>query len=142
MKEYVCNICGKVYYDVDSYFDCVSNCRKSLKAEEKQKRLEEINAALNKVKQAKAYYEEQLALFKTKYPEEYDFNFGTTQEDDWLADFTKDESPNRIMLSCESDGKGRPVLKANGRQVSDEFVKDLFDDPEMKYIGKMLGLIK
>ena len=147
MKEYVCNICGKVYYDVDSYFNCVSNCCKEVKESAKQKRLEEINAALNKVKQAKAYYEEQLDLFKTKHPEEYNYNFGTVQSsdaedddsNDWLAEF--DKVPKGITISVENDGKGKPTIKANGKAVSDEFTKDLFNDPEMQFIGKMLGLI-
>lgn len=147
MKEYVCNICGKVYYDVDSYFNCVSNCCKEVKENAKQKRLEEINAALNKVKQAKAYYEEQLALFKAKYPEEYDYNFGTAQtvytEDDdandWLAEF--DKIPKGITISVENDEKGKPTIKANGKTVSEEFTKDLFSDPEMQFIWKMLGLM-
>lgn len=150
MKEYVCNICGKVYYDVDSYFNCVNNCCKEVKENAKQKRLEEINAALNKVKQAKAYYEEQLALFKTKYPEEYDYNFGTERTtcvkdnddvDDWLAEFCGEENPKGITISVENGNNGKPTIKANGKQVSDEFVKDLFSDPEMQYIGKMIGLI-
>ena len=112
MKEYVCGICGTSYYDLDSYMKCVTKCGSELKAqkeaEEKQKRMEEVNAALNKVKQAKAYYEEQMALFEEKYPEEYKMNFGARDTErnaleddlgDWLADLSSDKKPSITTVS-------------------------------------------
>ena len=77
---YKCAICGNEYNGLDEYMECVKQCGAKLKekeeAEKTQKRMEEINAALNRVKQAKTYFENQLAQFKEKYPVEYDLNFG------------------------------------------------------------------
>ena len=106
MVDYTCGICGTQYTKLDNYVKCVTKCGAELKAvreeEAKKKRLEEINMALNKVKQAKSYYEEQLALFAEKYPEEYMLNFGIKDieknanddlwedpESIWLANFLK-----------------------------------------------------
>ena len=80
MKEkYVCDLCGKTHYELDGYVKCVVECGEKLKKleeEEKNKKyLEEVNAAINGVKQAKAYYEQKLNEFKEKYPAEYELNF-------------------------------------------------------------------
>ena len=151
MKEYVCGICGTSYYDLDSYMKCVTKCGSELKAqkeaEEKQKRMEEVNAALNKVKQAKAYYEEQMALFEEKYPEEYKMNFGARDTErnaleddlgDWLADLSSDKKPSITTVSYEDNGKDKPTIKVNGK-ITD---KNLADDPETRWIARMLGLVK
>lgn len=147
MKEYyTCAICGFKYDDLDSYLACVHNCGEKLKekqkAEEKQKRLEEVNAAINRVKEAKKYFEEQLAEFEKKYPEEYEMNFATEGSCNCKA--LKQQSvsaPEVLTLSYEDNGNGKPIIKANGRKVTDDFVKDLFEDPDMKYVGKLLGLL-
>ena len=68
---YTCEICKREYDSVWEYAACVSKCSEKLKKKEEAKRLEEANAALNKVKQAKAHYQEQLDNFKKKYPTEY-----------------------------------------------------------------------
>lgn len=151
MKEYVCGICGTCYYDLDSYMKCVTKCGSELKAkkeaEEKQKRMEEVNAALNKVKQAKAYYEEQLALFETKYPEEYTMNFGVrdteknaNEKDAWDEFLTKQErKPYMTTVSYEDKGDGNPTIKVNGEKITE---KNLANDPETRWIAEMLGLVK
>ena len=148
MKNYTCAICGMEHFTLDGYLACVSKCGEELKKQKENKRLEEVNAALNRVKQAKDYYEKQLVEFKEKYPEEYKLNFGTKDTekcnckhksanndglDNWLDDIT--------TISCEINEKGKPVIKTNGKEVTNEFVKDLFNDPELKYVGKLLGLI-
>ena len=76
MKKYTCGICGKEHTYLDDYLKCVANCGEAIKLEENKKRMEEMNIEINRVKQAKKYYEEQLANFKEKYPEEYKLNFG------------------------------------------------------------------
>lgn len=151
MNEFVCGICGTGYYDVDSYMKCVSKCGAELKAqkeaEERQKRMEEVNAALNKVKQAKAYYEEQLKLFEVKYPEEYAMNFGVrdteknaNEKDAWDEFLTKQErKPSMTTVSYEDKGDGKPTIKVNGKKVTN---KNLANDPETRWIAEMLGLVK
>ena len=119
--KFVCSICGEEYNSLDKYLECVSKCvaevKDMRKAEEKQKRLEEVNSALSKVKAAKAYYEEQLALFKEKYPEEYDMNFGV----------------KNAYKNSDNDTK----VKSNHKVEIDK----LFIDPDVKYLAKLLGII-
>lgn len=149
MKKYVCGICEKGYEDLEEYLKCVSSCGETLKAnkkkEEEKKRLEEINAALNRIKQAKAYYEEQLDKFKEKYPEEYELNFGKAEcvcpsDCKGFEENTKSET---IELSYKDDGKGKPKMKAkiNGKDIGTDTLDKLFDDPETKYIAKLLGIL-
>ena len=150
MKSYVCGICGTEHFDMDSYAKCVTTCtaetKAKLEAEAKQKRMEEVNAALNKVKQAKAYYEEQLALFETKYPEEYKMNFGARNTDKakhdelnaWLEEFTSDKKPLMTTVSYEDKGDGKPTIKVNGEKITD---KNLVNDPQTRWIAEMLGLV-
>ena len=80
-RRFTCDICGKKIIGLDEYVkhvnECVAKEKDKLKAEEEQKHLEELNAAINKVKAAKGYYEECLNDFKEKYPKEYDLNFAT-----------------------------------------------------------------
>lgn len=71
--KYKCSICGKEYSNLDNYLKCVSNCVETKK--KSNERLNEINAALNGVKQAKLYYEQKLKEFKENYPDEYKINF-------------------------------------------------------------------
>lgn len=144
MKNYTCGICGTEHKNRDSYLKCVTNCvakEKIAESEAKKKRLEEVNAALSKVKAAKSYYEEQLVLFKEKYPEEYKMNFGTENECNCKASKHSHTVPEVFTLSYEDNGKDKPVIKANGKEITDDFVKGLFNDPELKYVGKLLDLL-
>jgi hypothetical protein len=132
MKNYICGICGTEHKDRDRYLTCVTNCvakEKIAESEAKKKRLEEVNAALNRVKQAKKYYEEQLADFKAKYPEEYKMNFKSKCDDcnDWLSPIDEDEDEEPIIKA-----------KIDGKSVSPEV---LFKDPDCKYIAKLLGIL-
>ena len=143
MKTYTCGICGKEHEDRDRYLTCVTNCvakEKIAESEAKKKRLEEVNSALNRVKQAKKYYEEQLADFEKKYPEEYKINFekSITTDDDSKLTYDEDvdtwvKEPGVFTFSYEDNGKDKPVIKANG--------KDITNDPELEFIGKLLGII-
>lgn len=142
-EKYVCGICGKSYTDLDEYLDCVSKCGEKFKKERENKRLEEINAAINGVKQAKIYYEQKLKEFKEKYPEEYDMNFGSESSNDCDAKAVKREDIGKIEIRATSDGNGKPKIDAriNDKKVETEVINKLFEDPDTKYIAKLLGLV-
>lgn len=136
MKTYTCAICGKEHEDRDRYLACVTNCiakEKIAESEAKKKRLEEVNVALSKVKAAKAYYEEQLAEFEEKYPEEYKMNFGARD-----TEKCDDDEQEVFTFSYEDNGKDKPVIKANGKDVTPE---TLFSDPDVKYLAQLLGIL-
>lgn len=71
---YKCSLCNKELDTLDEYLEHTKICV----AEQKQKEnnLVEMNNALNKVKAAKEYYEDQMRLFEENYPEAYEMNFG------------------------------------------------------------------
>ena len=158
-EKYVCSICEKEYNNLDDYLKCVSTCGTKLKKEQEaeiaKKYAEEVNAAINKVKSAKDYYEQQLKEFKEKYPNEYKLNFGKhtcscnshtcncKNESDSIKQDTEKESFKDISFSYVDDGKDKPKLSArvNGVKVDDDSINKLFDDPDTRYIAKMLGII-
>ena len=74
-NEFKCSICGQVMDNLDDYVTHVKECVDREKAEQSRKYLEEVNAAIKKVKTAKSYYEKCLNEFKYKYPKEYELNF-------------------------------------------------------------------
>lgn len=91
---YVCGFCGKAFAnDIDGYVRHVAKCGSKLKTlkenEEKEKYLEEVNAAINRVKEAEKYYKDCLAEFKEKYPKEYKLNFAP-ESDKKSADVKKE----------------------------------------------------
>ena len=150
MKNYVCGICGSEYESLDAYLECVAKCGETLKAEQKaeaeKKRLEEVNAAINRVKEAKKYYEEQLAKFKKEYPTEYELNFGKTESvcpHDCKGNIEPETKAETIELTYEDNGKDKPKLsaKVNGKRVDEKTLDNLFSDPDTRYIAKMLGLL-
>ena len=162
MSNFICGICGIKHTDLDSYLKCVAKCGETLKAEQKaeaeKERLIQMNAALNRVKEAKKYLEEQLAKFEKEYPTEYKLNFGEkhkcSNNDNWYdakntckcskSNNTKsDVKTETIELSYEDNGKDKPKMtaKINGKDVDSKAIESLLDDPETKYIAKMLGLI-
>lgn len=147
-KRYVCSLCGKQHHDLDAYINCVSTCGSKLKKEqeeaEKIKRMTEINAALNAVKQAKKYYEDKLEEFKTKYPEEYKTNFVKEETKTYTPNYPKDfsdlmKNSNIFELSYERNGDNEPTLtaKVNGNEVKDDALKTL---SAMPYVAKLLNL--
>ena len=143
MKNYTCAICGKQHDSLEAYLSCVNKCGEKLKRKEeekaKQKRLEEINAALNRVKEAKKYFEEQLADFEKKYPEEYKINFGKeNKECKCHCKDTKEDEPSVYTFSYEDNGKDKPIIKANGKEVS---LETLLSDPDAKYLVELLEIL-
>lgn len=79
-NEFKCDICGNTVNGLDSYVEHVKICadakKARLKAKKEKEYLDQLNAAINKVKQAKAYYRDCLKEFGEKYPKEYEVNFG------------------------------------------------------------------
>ena len=148
MKErYTCGICGKQHIGLDEYLKCVSSCGEKTKKEQKEaaekKRIEELNASLNRVKQARAYFEQQLKEFKDKYPEEYNLNFENCSCNSHKDCGTKDTNDyfQKIEVKVVDDGKGKPKVDAKVNGKKDENLEKLFADPDAKYIAKMLGIL-
>ena len=161
MKDkFVCSICGKTHYDLGEYVNCVTKCSEQLKKyqeqEKEKKRLEELNAALNRVKQAKAYFEQQLNEFKDKYPEEYKLNFA--EEKDSCCDDKKtcggtcggckdtntcNPVNNWLEFTYKNDGKNTSEMSAsiNGKKVSDDALEKLFKDPDANHIARLIKIL-
>ena len=145
---YKCSICGNEYKSLDEYMKCVASCGAKLKekeeAEEAQKRLEEINAALNRVKEAKRYFEDQLAQFKEKYPVEYDLNFGTPNGKKTVNDSEKvkkeNYNPESVSISYEKKNDEKPDIRAkvNGKDITFE---ELISDSDVTDLCKLLGIL-
>lgn len=152
-KRFICGICGKEHFALDSYMACVSKCGENAKAVQKaeaeKERLVKMNAALNRVKEAKKYFEQQLAKFEKEYPVEYKLNFGkdTCKGDCKCSDNKSKTKTNtkseKIELAYEADknGKAKMTAKVNGEDVSDEALADLLADPETRFIAQLLGLV-
>lgn len=150
MNNFTCGICGKQYDNLNAYMECVAKCGETMlaaqKAEEERERLAKLNADLNKVKAAKAYFEEIAAKFKEDYPEEYELNFGKDKcecECSKAKDIQSDIKTESIEVSFEDDGKGKPkmVAKVNGKEVEDDIINELMNDPDMKYITRLLRIL-
>lgn len=135
---YVCGICKELHDNLDSYLKCVSTCVEKKKKEKEY--LEKLNSDLNGVKQAEAYYYEKLNEFRTKYPKEFELNFGTKECD--KENTVKETKAESIELSYESNGKDKPKMsaKVNGKDVNDKYIKQLLDNPDTKWIAQMLGI--
>ena len=152
MSDFICGICGTEHRELGDYMKCVTKCGEkalaSQKAEEEKKRLEKMNAALNRVKEAKKYFEEQLAKFEKEYPAEYKLNFGKKDKCKGDCKCSNDKSKSdvkteTIELAYKTDKNGKPnvTAKLNGKDVTDEALTDLLNDPETRFIAQMLGLI-
>ena len=149
--KYVCGLCGKTHYELDEYLACVAKCGAELKAREeekaKKKHLEEVNAALNGIKEAKKYYKDLLLKFEEKYPEEYKMNFGHLDTEcdcgGSCGDSCKckeDKDTTSKYFSYRKNNNNEPIMKAkiNGKNVDP---KKLFEDPETEFLAKLLGII-
>ena len=123
--KYVCEICKNEHSDVISYINCVTACGEKLKKEreeaEAKKYIEEVNAALNRIKEAEKYLKEVKKEFKEKYPREYELNFGENMK-----------SPDYEKVKAVSKDE---VEKDNGT------LEDLLNDPHTRYLARMLGLL-
>lgn len=165
-KRYICGICGKEHIGLDAYLECVAKCGEKLKkereAEKEKKHAEEVNAALNGVKQAKIYYEQKMKEFKEKYPEEYKLNFGETHtckvDGSTISTDSYSTKPNTTTVAhnsnkdklesveflYEKDGKDEPKIsaKVNGKEVAEkDILSKLEADPDTKFIAQLLGLM-
>ncbi len=148
-NKYKCGICGTGHENLDDYIKCVTSCAEELKqkeeAEAKQKRIEEVNAALSKVKAVKAYYQEQLDIFKEKYPEEYRLNFFNEGVNECPYDckgMSDDNQSDSTSTTRQLKINGKPVTRVrfHGKDVAlDKPLKDL--DPEAEFILKLLGIL-
>lgn len=151
-RTYTCAICGKEYDSLDCYLKCVTACGNKLKEKEKEKaekkRIEEINAELNRVKEAKKYYEDKLNQFKEKYPEEYELNFGNINKKKVILNKNKyknkecavKEKPESLSVLYKKSNDEEPVIKAkvNGKDVK---VDELFKDSDVRYLAELLGIL-
>ena len=150
---YKCDICGKEYTDVKDYMKCVKTCGEAevtrVKEEEDKKLREEINAALNKVKGAKNYYDECLKDFKSKYPEAYALNFG--KEDNDIKNNYKNNPPlpnnknfsKKVEVSAKKENGKEPnvKVKVDGKDVNyKDIINELKTDDFVDYVLNMLGL--
>ena len=161
-EKYVCSICEKGYDNLTSYMACVSKCGEKILQEQKEaeqkKYLEEVNAYLNKIKAAEKYLKEVQDEFKKKFPKEFELNFGKNvcscdshtcnckSESDLTNPNPNPKEKERfkdISLSYVDNGKDKPKLsaKVNGVKVDDDSINKLFDDPDTRYIAKLLGII-
>lgn len=154
MKNYVCGICGKEYDNFVPYMACVSKCGEELlqkqKEEDEIKRREEVNAYLNRIKEAEKYLKDVKEEFKKKYPVEYDLNFGSSCNSCGECNCGKHEEKHTdekdvssVQVSIIDDGKGEPKVDArvNGKKVENRALDKLFEDPNTRYIAKMLGIL-
>lgn len=166
MQNYVCGICGKEYDNFVPYMECVSKCGEILlqeqKEAERQKRMEEVNAYINRIKEAEKYLKEIKEEFEKKYPREYSLNFDlnavscdTCKSRDCekitvKSGLDKDKNANEkdlssrsIAISVINDGKGEPKVDArvNGQKVDDDTLSKLFKDPGTRYISKLLEIM-
>lgn len=162
MKKFVCSVCGKEHEDLTSYMNCVNFCAGNLLKEQERIReeyLENMNAALNRVKSAEEYYKDQLRTFMNEYPDEYKKHFGSektssekdinnsnnkTDVPDVLNDFNWLDELNDIVFSSitDKDGSVKTNTMINGKDVdSDKALKKLKSNPETQHIAKLLDLI-
>lgn len=143
-----CSICGTAHINIDDYLKCVKSCvsnkKKEIEEEKNKKHLEAVNKDLNAIKQAEKYFNELKDKFKKSYPEEYELNFGNHKYNCSCEKEKTDVSTNKsIELSYERNGKEEPKMtaKVNGKQVGNDYIQKLFENPETKYIAQLLGIM-
>ena len=152
MSKFTCSICGSSYDELEDYLKCVSECGNELKEEmefaAKEAYKTELNAAINKVKEAEKYYKDTLANFKEKYPEEYSFNFEKkkTEKVDESKE-VRNERPNNIedfwsMMKIFDDGDGSPKVEyvAKDKPKVETTMDELLKNPEVKDFMEILGI--
>ena len=108
-NEYKCDICGNTVNGLDSYVKHVKLCADSkkarLQAKKEKEYLDQLNAAINKVKQAKSYYRDCLKEFREKYPKEYEVNFGERNCEDHSCKTDKTTSNDKTTRTDYSDNE-------------------------------------
>ena len=153
--KYVCGICNSEYENLDGYLSCVNTCGKKLKEKEETEKRIKIDAALNSVKQAKAYYEQKLSEFKAEYPEEYELNFGLKKsykkpivdvtraatKEEWKKE---QEKLTDTKISSENN-KSEPLkvfANINGKEAKgDDALKLLESNSDTRHLARLLGLL-
>lgn len=154
--KYKCSICNKEYDELNQYMKCVNTCGRNLEQKmkqekeiEEQRRREKINADLNRVKEAKNYYEQKLAAFKEKYPEEYKLNFanmtcGLSSKAEQNTESKTIPKAECVEFSYGTDKNGVPKLtaKIDGKEVEGQDLSQLIQDPSVRNIVRLFGLLK
>lgn len=156
MSVYVCNVCGSQYDNLDGYLACVTKCVETKKNYEKEKK---VNSYLDEIKKAEKYLSEVKGKFKKEYPNEFYLHFDT-EECECNSDgcnchsdvkktniseskTSKANDLSTMEISYLNNGKDKPTLsaKVNGKKVENDAVNKLFNDPDTKYLAKILGII-
>ena len=136
---YKSEICEKEHTAIWEYVACVSKCAEELKKKEKaeaeKKRMEEVNYYLTQIKETKERYDDLCLEFANKFPEEYKLNF--KYKCDKCNDYC---SPIDEDATVEEHKEDTPIIRArvNGKSVDPSV---LFEDPDCKYIAKLLGIL-
>ena len=141
-KTFKCSICGKEFTDVTNYVSHVSKCAEDYKKKETEN-LQKLNEDLNRVKAAKAYYEDQLSKFKENYPEAYKLNFGELTKSNLAS------SKNIMNTAKRPSGVSNMDVTINGQKIPDEVVEEaltetmdeLKGDPFVHHMLKVLNLL-
>ena len=138
-KTFKCSICGKEFTDITNYVSHVSKCAEDYKKKEAED-LQKLNEDLNRVKAAKAYYEDLLAKFKEDYPEAYKLNFGTESGEKSTKSLATGKKPSSVS---------NMDVTINGQKIPDEVVEEalteamdeLKGDPFIYHMLKVLNLL-
>ena len=72
-----CEFCGKKFNDVDKYVEHINNCFKVYEeAKIKAEKDKDVNEYIESIKTAEDAINKRKEEFKSKYPIEYEMNFG------------------------------------------------------------------
>ncbi len=158
MTKFVCSICGKEYDDLPAYMACVSKCGEEVllrEREEKQKKyLEEVNAGLNRIKEAEKYLKDVEEEFKKKFPKEYELNFGKNEcscdentckckNNEDLNNKQPKEQREYLEFTYKDNGKDKPKFsaKVNGEEIDYASLSKLLENYEVPYFSELLRMI-
>ena len=133
MKNFTCSICGKEFDNIDQYATHVAKCAEEHKKKEED--LQKLNDDLNRVKAAKAYYEDQLAKFKENYPEAYALNFGT-KDKVCTKENTGEKPESKLNVTINGEKVPDDVCK----EALDETLEELKSDPFIRHMINILGI--
>ena len=151
MNNYVCNVCGSEYDNLDGYLACVTKCVETKKSKE---RIKKIDTYLAEINEAEKWLREVMKKFKDEFPEEFYCNFGTEEDEckcecenncecNYYKEEVTKETPRSMEFYYEKNGKHEPKMttKVNGKEVNKDSMRDLFKDRDVNYLAKLLGII-
>jgi hypothetical protein len=169
MKKYTCNICGKSYDDLCDYINCVSKCgeeaKKNYELKQMNKELYKIKSTKAHIEKLlenfKIKYPKEYELnFGSTPCDECEDNCPCEGENEDCAcrikhnckgdgsceeasEDTCGDNVKVIEVSYENNGKDKPTLsaKVNGTNVDKDSVEKLFEDPEVNYFARLLGIL-